>query len=71
MYTALNAQSDGQSLATTSSLNGQSANLSLTGIELPFCIQYQTKSGYYAAAGVSALGLINDKFCLLYTSRCV
>lgn len=72
IYAALNAQSDGKSLATASSLNGnQSANLSLTGLELPLGIQYQTKSGYYAAAGVSALGLINDKLEYNYLQETV
>lgn len=61
IYTALNAKSDGKSLPTTSAVKNQQANLSLTGIELPLGIQYQTNSGYYASAGVSALGLINDK----------
>ncbi len=60
MYTAINAKSDGESLVAT---NGkpQGANLAVSGIELPLGIQYQTERGFYATAGVSALGLINDK----------
>jgi cytoskeletal protein RodZ len=65
IYTALNAKSDGKSISTAtasaSAVQRPNASLSLTGIELPLGIQYQTNSGYYAAAGVSAVGLINDK----------
>ena len=60
LYTALNAKSNGKSsLATNSTSRG--ASLAVSGIELPLGIQYQTNSGFYAAAGVSAVGLLNDK----------
>lgn len=64
LYSAINAKSDGKSNASTSAnaySDSQIANLSISGIELPLGIQYQTKSGFYATAGVSALGVINDK----------
>lgn len=65
IYTALNAKSDGKSISTAtasaSAVQSPNASLSLTGIELPLGIQYQTNSGYYASAGISAVGLINDK----------
>jgi cytoskeletal protein RodZ len=65
IYTALNAKSDGKSISTAtasaSAVQSPQASLSLTGIELPLGIQYQTNSGYYASAGISAVGLINDK----------
>lgn len=60
MYTAINAKSKGQSFATANS-TAQGANLAVSGIELPLGIQYQTNAGLYASAGVSAVGLINDK----------
>lgn len=60
MYTELNAKSDGKSLYASNS-TPQSANLAVSGIELPLGIRYQTDGGFYAAAGVSALGLVNDK----------
>ncbi len=61
MYTAINAKSDGNSLTASNNSRAQNANLAVAGIELPLGIQYHTKGGFYAAAGVSALGLINDK----------
>ncbi len=61
MYTAINAKSDGNSLVASNNSRAQNANLAVAGIELPLGIQYHTKGGFYAAAGVSALGLINDK----------
>lgn len=60
MYAALNAKSDGNSRVVTNS-QSQGASLAISGIELPLGIQYKTKGGFYAAAGVSALGLISDK----------
>lgn len=60
MYAALNAKSDGKSLEATNT-RSESANLAVTGIELPLGINYQTNGGFYASAGVSALGLLNDK----------
>lgn len=61
MYTAIDAKSDGNSLVAASNAMPQDANLALRGIEIPLGIQYQTKNGFYASAGVSALGLIKDK----------
>ena len=60
MYNSFNAKSDGKSLTNKSVSPSQSANLALTGIELPLGIQYQTGKGFYAIAGVSAVGLINE-----------
>lgn len=60
IYSTINAKSDGKSLVAANS-RPQSANLAVSGIELPLSIQYQTKDGFYATAGVSALGLIKDK----------
>ena len=60
MYTALSAKSDGKSLVATGN-KPQGANLAVSGIELPLGIKYQTNSGFYAAAGVSALGLLNNQ----------
>jgi len=60
MYSALHAKSDGKSLVTTND-KSQGASLAVSGVELPLGIQYQTHSGFYASAGVSALGLINDR----------
>lgn len=60
LYTAINAKSNGQSLAASNSV-AQSASLSVSGIEVPLGIKYQTNGGFYAAAGVSAVGLLNDK----------
>lgn len=60
MYTALNASSSGKSFAKSSLSTAQGAHLSLSGIELPLGVQYQTKGGYYATAGVSAVGLIKN-----------
>ena len=61
LYTSLNAKSDGKSLMSNRSTKSQSANLAIAGIELPLGIQYQTSGGFYATAGVSAVGLIKDK----------
>ncbi|SFH19569.1 hypothetical protein [Pedobacter insulae] len=69
MYTAITAKSDGSSLVASSNSIAQDANLALTGIELPLGIQYHTKGGFYAAAGVSALGLINDKLEYTYSAE--
>lgn len=69
MYTAITAKSDGNSLVNSTSSRAQAANLALTGIELPLGIQYHAKSGFYAAAGVSALGLINDKLEYSYLTE--
>ncbi len=60
MYASLNAKSDGTSLVAANS-KSQGASLAVSGVELPLGIQYQTNNGYYASAGVSALGLIKDK----------
>lgn len=59
MYSSFNAKSDGKSFTTNSVSPSQSADLTLTGIELPLGIQYQTSKGFYAIASVSAVGLIN------------
>ena len=60
IYSSFNAKSDGKSLTNNSISPSQSASLALTGIELPLGIQYQTSKGFYAMAGVSAVGLINE-----------
>ncbi|MEJ5994410.1 hypothetical protein WG904_08270 [Pedobacter sp. Du54] len=60
MYTSLNAKSNGKSLAAANT-TPESANLAVSGLELPLGIQYQTSGGFYASAGVSALGLLKDK----------
>ncbi len=60
LYTALNAKSNGKSLMATNSMS-RGASLAVSGIELPLGIQYQTDKGFYATAGVSAVGLLNDK----------
>jgi cytoskeletal protein RodZ len=69
MYTAIGAKSDGNSLVSTSNAMAQDANLALRGIEIPLGIQYQTKNGFYASAGVSALGLIKDKLEYSYLAE--
>ena len=61
IYSSFNAVSDGKSFKNTSISPSKSADLAITGIELPLAIQYQTKSGFYASAGVSGVGLVNDK----------
>ncbi len=60
LYTAINAKSNGKSLAASNNMS-RGASLAVSGIELPLGIQYQTDKGFYAAAGVSAVGLLNDK----------
>ena len=60
MYTSLSAKSDGKSLVATGN-KPQGANLAVSGIELPLGLKYQTNSGFYAAASVSALGLLNNQ----------
>ncbi len=60
MYSSFNAKSDGKSFANNSVSPSQSANLALTGIELPLGIKYQASNGFYAIASVSAVGLISD-----------
>ncbi|MGF1923034.1 MAG: outer membrane beta-barrel protein [Bacteroidia bacterium] len=61
MYSAFNAKSESKSQARNSVSQAESANLAMAGIELPLGIQYQHKDGFYAAAGISAVGFINDK----------
>lgn len=61
MYSTLNAKSDGNNSLAYNQNATQGASLAVSGIELPLGIQYTLNSGFYASAGVSALGLLNDR----------
>lgn len=60
IYNELNAKSGGKSLSSASQF-AQNADLAVSGIEIPLGLQYQINNGFYAAIGVSGMGLLSNR----------
>lgn len=60
LYSSFYAQSAKNGTVNESNQASQ-VSLSIAGIEVPLGLEFRNQSGFYASAGISALGLIDDK----------
>lgn len=60
LYSSFYAQSDKNGTGNGANQTSQ-VSLSISGIEVPLGLEFRNQSGFYASAGISALGLIDDK----------
>jgi hypothetical protein len=69
-YSSLNATASG-SVASTRRGSVQNVNLALSGVEVPLAVQYKTDKGFYVAAGVMGMSVVNNRLDYNYVTQSV